>query len=103
MNQQGKSGEWIEEFRRLWEDGACDRQTTSIRVCLSVDAPFDGRTSGRPFMECWDRERGGGREEKFGDLICRFTRLPWPHVSRRSRLHTRPAGEVSMSGGESLE
>ena len=47
-------------------------------------------------MECWDRERGG--EEKFGDLICRFTRLPWPHVSRRSQLYTRPAGEVSMSG-----
>ena len=53
MNQLGKSGEWIEDFRRLWEDGACDRQTTSIRVCLSVDAPFDGRTSGRSVGRSW--------------------------------------------------
>ena len=33
--------------------GVYDRQTTSIRVCLSVDAPFDGRTSGRSVGRSW--------------------------------------------------
>ena len=82
---------------------ATDKQRQYEFVSVSMLRLTDGHLVGRSFMEYWDRERGGGREEKFGDLICRFTRLPWPHVSRRSRLHTRPAGEVSMSGGESLK
>ena len=69
---------------------ATDKQRQYEFVSVSMLRLTDGHLVGRSFMKCWDRERGGG--EKFGDLICRFTRLPWPHVSRRSQLHTQPAG-----------